>query len=119
MVSTGPEGDLQRLQASGQTRLLVGRGVLLHDALGGGFVKLAHDVFVHRGGAFFVPSFDRSIEAAQIGLQFGALGLVADAPCFILTDAFDLALNVGHRDTPLTAAPVWGAGVSTGSAVTD
>src|SRR5690242_16563655 len=97
-----PGGTSSELvQGLGEGRLLVGRLVLVDDALAGGLVELAAGGGQQLGGLVLLAGVDGLAEAADGRAQSGLHRLVAQARGLVGEDALLLRLDVGHAKVPL------------------
>src|ERR1700712_264755 len=92
-----PGGSSSELvQGLRQRGLLVGRLVLVDDALAGSLVQLAAGRHQQLGGLVLLTSVDRLAERADGRAQSGLHRLVAQARGLVGENALLLRLDVGH-----------------------
>ncbi|MEA2485886.1 MAG: hypothetical protein QOD46_997 [Actinomycetota bacterium] len=80
----------------------------MDHTVAGRLVESSGGAAVGLEGCVFVPGLDCFLEVLDLGLERGALALVADPRRFVLTVPLDLTLYVRHTESTFGLA-CWGS----------
>src|SRR6185295_12926936 len=95
----GLRGNLEGRSLLGHGRLLVGRVVLVDDALADGLVELDRGDLEGAGSGRGVTGLGRSLELADPGAELALDRLVAIGADGVGLDALELGLDICHEDS--------------------